>query len=271
MQEFNIFTKSVQDFFTKEMIKLALYPFAITIILFYALFFTAADFGLDALQNSSIQIQQSQSQIINGVEEQTTINETYEGGNAIIEFLLKNSITSWLIGFVIYTVGGIAVMMLSVFIAIFIIGFLTPNILSILIKRHYPQIELNNETNYFQMIITPIKHTLAMLALFVLFIPLYFIPIINIIAFNLPFYYFFHKLLNFDITSTIKMQPREYYQIKATQSNQIRLRTLLLYFMSMIPFIALFAAVFFIIYLGRGYMQSLIELREKEIKQQESN
>lgn len=264
MSEFTIFSRSIQDFFTKEMIKLALYPFVITIIIFYALFFTAADFGLNALQDSSIHIEQSQTQIINGVQEQTSIEETYEGGNAIIEFLLKNSITSWLIGFVIYTVGGIAVMMLSVFIAIFIIGFLTPTILSILIKRHYPQIELNDETNWLEIVWTPIKHTFVMLALFILFIPLYFIPFLNIIAFNLPFYYFFHKLLTFDVTSTIKMQPREYYQLKAQESNQIRLRTLLLYFISMVPFIALFAAVFFIIYLGRGYMESLVNLREKE-------
>ncbi len=269
MSEFNIFSKSIQDFFTKEMLKIAIYPFAITIILFYALFFTGANIGLDALENSVVQIEQTQTQVVNGVEEKTTINETYEGGNAIVEFLLKNSITSWLIAFFVYTVGGFFILLFSVFIAVFIIGFLTPHILSILIKRHYPQVELNDQTDWIGTIWTPVKHTFGMIGLFLLFIPLYFIPIINIIAINLPFYYFFHKLLNYDVTSNIKMQPREYYQLKAQESNQIRLRSLFLYFISMIPFIALFAAVFYIIYLGRGYMESLIELRAQEV--QESN
>jgi len=263
--EFTLFTNSIKDYFTKPMLKLAFLPFVFTIIIFYALFFIVADASLDSLQNSTIQIQHTQTQINNGVADVTTTNETYQGGSAIMEFLLKNSITSWLIGFFVYTVGTIAVMMLSVFIALIIIGFLTPNILNIIIQRHYPSIELNEHPSLIDSIITPIKHIFVMLILFIILIPLYFIPIVNIIAFNLPFYYFFHKLLNYDVNSNIKMTQDELFKIKFLNANQIRLRTLLLYFISMIPFVAMFATVFYIIYLGHGQLSALQNLRNEKV------
>ncbi|MEA1915558.1 MAG: EI24 domain-containing protein [Campylobacterota bacterium] len=263
ISEFSLFTKSLQDYFTKPMLKLAFLPFVFTVIIFYALFFIIADVSLDALKDSTIHMEQTHTVTNNGVTDTTTINETYEGGNGIIEFLLKNSITSWLIGFFVYTVGTIAVMMLSVFISLVVIGFLTPNILNILQKRHYTQIQLNDSASLFMSILTPIKYTFIMLILFIVLIPLYFIPIVNIVAFNLPFYYMFHKLLNFDITSNIKMTQDEHFRLKYQHSNQVRLRTLLLYFISMIPFMALIASVFYIIYLGRGQMEALKELRKE--------
>jgi hypothetical protein len=73
-------------------------------------------------------------------------------------------------------------------------------------------------------------------------------------------------MLNFDINSNIKMTQDELFKIKYQNANQIRLRTLLLYFISMIPFVALFATVFYIIYLGHGQLNALENLRIKEIK-----
>lgn len=103
-----------------------------------------------------------------------------------------------------------------------------------------------------------------MFLLFILFIPLYFIPIINLIAINLPIYYFFHKLLTFDVASTILTED-EYKLIHAKKAGAFRFRTLLLYFLSMIPSIMLFSAVFYIIYLGHSYFQELQKLRGIEL------
>ena len=102
-----------------------------------------------------------------------------------------------------------------------------------------------------------------MLFLFILFIPLYFIPLINIIAFNLPFYYLFHKLINFDVSSSM-LKKEEYEVISAKSSGGFRARTLFLYFISMIPFITLFTSVFYIIYIGNAYFLALEKLRKKE-------
>ena len=102
-----------------------------------------------------------------------------------------------------------------------------------------------------------------MIVLFLVLIPVYFVPVLNIIAFALPLYYFFHKLLNFDVSSTI-LTKEQYKIIYAKEGNSFRLRTLFLYFISMIPFATLFSAVYFIIYLGHSYFIKLDELNKGE-------
>ena len=109
-----------------------------------------------------------------------------------------------------------------------------------------------------------------MFLLFILFIPLYFIPLLNIVAINIPFYYFFHKLLTFDVASTILTQD-EYALIHSRKANAFRFRTIFLYFISMIPFITLFSAVFYIIYLGHSYFLELEKLRGIDLKTSDIN
>lgn len=260
MNEFNIFSTSVKDFFTSPIIKIALYPLIITTVILYVMFFAAADVGITALENHVVHVESSQTTVDTaGVVDTTQTSETYFG-KGIIDFLLKYSITSWLAGFLIYTVGTVIVMMFSVFITLLIIGFLTPMILDVLKRRHYPNMEFKGHGTITSTVFVSLKSILIMLLLFIVLIPFYFIPIINIIAFNLPLYYLFHKLLNFDVVSTI-MTKEEFLYLKAKHGGTFRLRTILLYLVSMIPFITLFSTVFYIVYLGHGYMTKLEELR----------
>ena len=57
------------------------------------------------------------------------------------------------------------------------------------------------------------------------------------------------------------MTKEEFLYLKAKHGGTFRLRTILLYLVSMIPFITLFSTVFYIVYLGHGYMTKLEELR----------
>lgn len=255
MLEGQVIGLSVKDFFTKPMLKIAILPLVFTMIIMLMLFYSAADYGFDSLQ---ITIEQSQT----GDEFPVDPNAPFYfvWMMSVFTFLFKYSITSWLVGFLVYTVGTIFMMMFSVFLTILIIGFLTPMILKVLQKRHYSHIE----TNGFGTLLSPVwvllKSGIVMVLLFILFIPLYFIPLVNIVAINLPFYYFFHKLLTFDVASTILTED-EYYLIQGKEAGSFRLRTLFLYFISMIPFITLFSAVFYIIYLGHAYFLQLQKLR----------
>jgi hypothetical protein len=101
---------------------------------------------------------------------------------------------------------------------------------------------------------------MVMMLLLIILIPLYFIPVLNIFILNIPFYYFFYKLLNFDITSTL-MTKQEEAIIRVQTGNAFHLKTIVLYLISMIPFIVLFSTVFYVIYLGHGYMMELKKLR----------
>lgn len=264
MNEITILSTSLKDFFTKPIIKIAFYPLIITMVVLYLLFFTAADIGINSLENNVIHIESSQSTVdSNGVVDTTNTSQTYFG-EGIVDFLLKYSLTSWLASFLIYTVGSIVVMMFSVFISLLIIGFLTPMILKVIQKRHYPTLEFKGYGDVTSVIWVSIKSILVMLLLFIVLIPFYFIPVINIIAFNLPLYYLFHKLLNFDVVSTIMTKDESYF-LKTKHKSLFRMRTIFLYIISMIPFITLFSTVFYIVYLGHGYMSKLQELRQSSI------
>ncbi|RXJ96249.1 hypothetical protein CRV00_03475 [Malaciobacter molluscorum] len=254
MNEIDLVRVSLKDFFTKRMLQYAIVPLIITLIIMFALFFTTASYGMDSL---SIMITQAQN------AQEIVVSQDAPFFYSWLNFLLQYSVTAWMVGFLVYTIGILFVMMFSVFITLAIIGFLTPFILNTLHKRHYNDLPLDGHGNFISPLIVLIKSTIIMIILFFVFIPLYFIPIINIIAFNLPFYYFFHKLLNHDVASTI-LNEQDYMIIHKKQKNSFRIRTFLLYMLSMVPFITLFSAVFFIIYLGHGYFIELRKLKDGE-------
>lgn len=260
MNELSIINISLRDFFTKSILKLALFPLIITTAVMYLLFFSAAGEIVESLENSVLKVEHKKQIVKNEQIQKEEVSETYTG-YAIIDYLLNHSLTSWLVGFLIYTVGAVFIMMFSIFIALIILGFLTPRILAIIHKRHYLGLAISGYGTAASSVWFFIKHTIIMIILFLILMPLYFIPGINIVAVNLPFFYFFYKLLNYDVTS-ILMNEDEYAIIKQRYKNEIRLKTLGLYFISMIPFVALFSTVFFVVYLGHTYMSKLEKIRE---------
>ena len=136
MSEIKIFNKSIEDYLTKEMLTMILYPLLGSALVLYIVFFSAASFGLDALENAQIQIEQHQTQVQNGEVIESSTHESYTG-NSILDFLLKYTVTSWIVSFLVYTVGLFAIGYLSIFVSLIIIGFLTPRILAIFHTRHY--------------------------------------------------------------------------------------------------------------------------------------
>lgn len=255
----NLFLLSIRDFFTPPILKLAILPFIITMVLLYGLFFILADIGLEQLQNASFQIEQSQTTVQNGHPHTETVSADLDG-SGILKFLLQYSLTSWLVSFLLYTVGSFFVLLLSVVIALAVIGFLTPPILRVIQQRHYPDIELVGYGHFGTIAWQFVKSFFIMVMLLFLLLPFYFIPILNIVALNLPFYYFFHKLMVFDVASTITTKE-EYALIHVSKANTIRYKTFMLYLVSLIPFAILFATAFYVIYLGHTFFNETQKLR----------
>ncbi len=257
MNEKNILSLSIKDFFTPKMLKFAVLPFIFTIIFMYIIFFVIAGLGVDQL--STMDVQSSQTYMQNGVPHTETLNAKLEG-SAIIQFLMSYAITSWIATFLIYAIGGFLTIYVSIFVAVIIIGFLTPAIMKELQRRHYKDIEIVGHSNIISMLFLVIKWTLTMILLFIILIPFYFIPLVNIVAFNLPLYYFFHKMLTFDVSSTLCTKEED-KQIRYFNANKLRLKTLVLYLISLIPFAIYFGAIFYVIYLGNTYFLELRKLR----------
>ncbi len=255
----NLLILSIKDFLTIKMLKYALFPFIITMIIMYIFFFLLAGAGLDTL--GSLDVQSSTTSIQNGVPHTESI-EAHLEGSAIIKFLMSHAITSWIATFLIYAIGGFLTLYISIIVAVLVIGFLTPFVLRELHLRHYLDVEMIGYSNIIIALLSVLKWAAIMLLLFILFIPLYFIPLINIIAFNFPLYYFFHKLMTYDIATNICTKEEDYL-MKYRFGTGLRLKTLALYLISLIPFAIFFGAIFYVIYLGNTYFTGIREIRNE--------
>lgn len=250
---------SIKDLFTGKMIKYSILPFILSMIVLYVLFFLVAGIGLDSL--GSMDIETSTTTMQNGVPNTDNFSATLEG-TALIQWLMSHAITSWIATFLVYTIGSFLTLYFSIFVALIIVGFLTPTILRELQKRHYSDVEMVGHSNLFEAMFLLVKWVLVMIMMFIVFIPLYFIPLVNIVAFNLPLYYFFHKMMTYDVSSTICTKD-EAMKIKFFHATTLRLKTLGLYLISLIPFVVFFASVFYIIYLGHSYFLETRKIREE--------
>jgi len=257
MSEQNILLLSIKDFLTPKMLKYALLPFVITIVLMYLIFFVIAGIGVDNL--ATLDLQSTQTTMQNGIPHTESIIAKLQGLD-LIKYLTSFAITSWIATFLIYAIGGFLTIYVSIFIALIVIGFLTPLVMRELQRRHYNDVEMVGHSNILYSIFFLIKWSLTMLLLFIVLIPFYFIPLVNIVAFNLPLYYFFHKMLTFDISSNICTQEED-KQIRFFSKNSLRLKTLGLYLISLIPFAIFFGAIFYVIYLGNTYFAEVKRLR----------
>ncbi|MEA3289742.1 MAG: EI24 domain-containing protein [Campylobacterota bacterium] len=256
MNELDILNKSLKDYFTKDILKIVLYPLMGSLLVLYFAFFTIADMGLDTLENTTIEIQKHEASIENGEITESTIKEELYTGNSVIDFLLQYTVTSWIVSFLVYTVGLFAIGYLSIFVSLLIVGLLTPKILSIIQKKHYPNIPIDGYGTLNNGLVKTIKTALIMLGLFIILLPFYFIPVINMIAINIPLFYFFHKMLHYDVSSTL-ISTEKFSQIYNENKTTMRIKTLSLYIASLIPFAAFFLSVFYIVYLGHTYFLKL--------------
>ena len=99
MNEIEIILKSIKDFFTSSMLKIALVPLIVTMIILYMLFFTAADFGISSLQEIAQASQNGQEVVIDENAPFYFVWMTY-----LIVLLFKYSFSSWIAGFLFYSI-----------------------------------------------------------------------------------------------------------------------------------------------------------------------
>ncbi|RXI28654.1 EI24 domain-containing protein [Aliarcobacter trophiarum] len=255
MNEIEILKRSFEDFFTGSILKLAFIPLVVALIILYIMFFGVVGFGYESLQLLANSAQSGGEVLIDETAPFYIVWFTY-----LLIFFFKYSFVSTFAITLIYLIGAIFVFHLGIIFALLIIGFLTPSVVKILHKKHYSKLELTPFGTITNAITNALKAIFIMLFLYILFIPLYFIPFINILAFYLPLYYFFHKLLNFDVASTI-LSKEQYKEIYKKNPIPFRFRTLALYFISTVPFITLFIAVFYVVYLCHAYFIELEEIQ----------
>jgi hypothetical protein len=255
----SIVMTSVRDFFTLKMMKYSVLPFIATMVVMYILFFYFAGNMLEHLHQATLQVSQSQTTLNNGVTTSNTYSGTFEG-SSILTFLMSHVITAWIFSFFFYVLGSMFILAVSILMAIIVIAFLTPYILKELQRKHYQDVQMKGHGNILLSFWHIFKSLLIAIVLLVLFIPFYFIPILNVFMLNLPIYYFFHKILTYDVASSIVTED-ENKKIFFFSGNKIRIRTFILYLISLIPFAVLFGGVFYVIFIGHTYFIEAKKLR----------
>ncbi len=262
-EEWGVFLKSLGDYASGGILKFALLPFLISSFLLFGLFYSAADWGMDALQGISVEYHKEGQSIQNG-EVSTESVHIEETGAAALKAILGSTVGVWVISLFVYGLGTVAAGMLSIYVSLVVVGFLTPWIVRAVHQKGWEEIPLEGDGSFFGALWMLIKQTGIMLGLFIVLIPLYFIPLVNVIAFNVPLFYFFHRMLHYDVAGEIMSRER-HAVITLHHRGRLRFRSLALYLLSMLPLVWLVIPVFYIVYAANGYFHTLkTELQPEE-------
>lgn len=164
--------------------------------------------------------------------------------------ILQFAFIKWLIITVFYTIGGLFAVLLSLVIAMIVLGFLTPYVTSYIHKKYYAHIPIEPMTS-FKVFGLMAGAILKFFILFLLCLPFLFIPY----AINIPFFYLFYKFMVIDVGSNI-MNEKRLRIAEKREFSKLFFQTLLFFILSLIPIIGIFLQLLFVIYFTHFFFQN---------------
>ena len=236
----DILRKSLADFKTPVFLGLSLLPFIVISVLFGYLYF---NFGGDLLLQIQIALDAGRVPFLDPAK------------HPWLTYVLTFSFFKWVFTIFFYLLGIIIVIVFSVIIAGIIIGFFTPLIVKTIQKKHYKEFKFTNKDFTF---IASIPYFLKIITVFLIlgFIALIFmfVPALNFIAINIPFFYLFHNFMILDVGSNI-VSKDEFKKITKKYKTLFRSTTAILYSISLVPVLGVFMQVFYVIVLAHEFFQ----------------
>ena len=241
-----LFKKSISDFLSAKLLLISIVPFLISFVLFLYLYLGVGGDAIETFKQS----------IENGV-----VPFLDPDAHPILTYILTIGVFKWLFSLFFYLVGALAVVLLSVVVAVVVVGFFTPYIVKVIREKHYPDFVIKNEN--FTIGVT-IWHFVKVFSIFILLflvaLPFLFIPGINFFAINIPFYYLFHNFLVLDVGSSINSKE-EFKKVSKKHKLLFRSTTLSLYGFSLIPLVSMIFQVLFVIILAHQFFSKTMEQR----------
>jgi uncharacterized protein involved in cysteine biosynthesis len=160
------------------------------------------------------------------------------------------TILNWLLG----VLGWVLIAALSTITATMIIGFFTPYIVREIHRRHYPDVRLEGGISVVEYLWLLFKSFLKFLGVGLLSVIFYFIPLLNYIAFHIPFYYLFSTLMTLDVGGEI-FTKRELEEALKSERTRIYSTTLGLYLITLIPLAGMLLQVYFVSVMAHLFLQ----------------
>ncbi len=231
----SIFVAGWEDFTTKKFLSITFIPFFVTFALFALFFWGTGGEIIDILS----QIAQNPDAIQNPDIARFVHNHPF----------LASIAGSWLFrvlfGTVIAVLGTLLAILLSTAIATMVMGFFTPYVVREIHKRHYSHIPLTGGMSVLEYLWLLAKILLKSIGIFFLALILYFIPLLNAIALNIPFYYLFHSMMSLDVGGEI-MKGRELESFLKKYRFKVMSTTSVLYLITLLPLAGTLLQVYFV-------------------------
>lgn len=183
------------------------------------------------------------------------------GEHPILAFVLEHKVLMFVLHLLIYMGAGVALYYTFFWLYGFIMSFFIPIFMRDIQNRYYPNVKLKR-IPIFHTPLFYIKTISVTSLLLLLLAPTYFIPTLNLLIF-LPFYYFFHKTLVFDVSSAI-LTRKEYNELKKRYWGELKSHTLFCFLMTLIPIAGILLYPFYIHYIGHYVMNKVQEIRYVE-------
>ncbi len=247
MLSLELVKKSFSDFLSPKLLSLSVVPFLISFVIFSYIYFS---FGADGV--SSFQVSMD-----NGV-----VPFLDPDAHPVITWILTIGIFKWLFTIFFYLVGAVALILLSVVIATAVIGFFSPFIVKVIRDKHYPNFVIQNENFTATHTTWHFVKIFAIFALiFLISLPFLFIPGLNFIAINIPFYYLYHNILVLDVGSSINSKE-EFKTLTKKHKLLFRSTTMTLFGISLVPLVGMVFQVLFVIILAHQFFRKTENLRK---------
>ncbi|WP_456382081.1 EI24 domain-containing protein [Hydrogenimonas sp.] len=253
-EERALFAKALSDFFTTKFLTMSIAPFVITTMLALFLLFQLSGEFFDMLSTAA-----SVSQHPDAATAQNELVQ-FAREYPFISAILGSVVFKVVAGTLFYIVGGGVAVLVSVMLAVVIVGFFTPMIVKEVQRRHYPQIKCKATVSMWDYLLFMVGQFVLFLIFLLVSLPFWFVPIFGIVAMNAPFYFLFHKLLTRDVAGEILTKEEQKILFKEAKW-RIATTTLILYLLSLIPGVGILGQVFFVIVLAHQFFQETARLR----------
>ncbi len=223
-----IFLTCVNDFFTKKFISLSLLPFLISSALFVGLIFGLGDNLADSLQGWMLEI--------NFISNSDFWREIFSG-----------DVTGGIFSVLIYGFGTFLALMGGVICATVISGFFTPTVAKYVNDKYY-HAQTSPEVSNLKIFRIYAIFCAKFVLIFILGLLLLFVPIINIFAMNIAFFYLFYEFMLTDVASVCANEKRFELIMAKGGDMSFKIAALVFYLACLIPFVGLFFQLFFIMF-----------------------
>jgi hypothetical protein len=239
----NIFALSLGDTLSPRVLLISLVSFLLTIAFFIVLIWLTFG-GIGAL---SVWI----TERLQGFEGQ--LEQTW-----LFSMVSLFVITKALIGILFFLTSAIVVYYLFLMVYSVIVGFFAGSFIKEIGKIYYPSVETKGISvlGYSWLVL---KTLLVTGVLFILLLPLAFIPVLNFMLL-LPVFYMFHKLLVLDVASMLNTKE-EYVRLKGRYGGQMRGISLVCFALTLIPFFGVVIYPYYVIVMSHFLYRKTKEIR----------